>query len=63
MNELRKNKTQELVEGRYPYGVYYGSPHQEDDDEIDLRTLWRTLMRYKWSIILITLLVSIATLV
>ena len=63
MNELRKNTTQELVEGRHPYGVYYGSPHQEDDDEIDLRTLWRTLMRYKWSILLITLLTFIATLV
>ena len=33
---------------------------QDMDDEIDLRELWQTLMAYKWRIIAVTVLASIA---
>ncbi len=41
----------------------YTTPHnhQIQEDEIDLRELFRTIGRYKWSIMLITLLVTVIT--
>ncbi len=41
----------------------YTTPHQAsiEEDEIDLRELFATLGRYKWSIMLITLIITIIT--
>jgi len=43
----------------YPFPAYYAPyPPYEDEDEIDLVELWRTLARHKWLILLTTLLVA-----
>ncbi len=56
-NNLQEINSGVLAERRYGYGGYDSS--QDKEDTLDLRTLWRSLMGYKWSILFITLLASI----
>ncbi len=46
-----------------PQILYVAPQPTPDDDEIDLRELWHTLMRRKWTVIATTALVVIASLV
>lgn len=58
VNNLQEINPRELLDNQYGYGGYDSS--QEKEDTLDLRTLWRSLMGYKWSILFITLIASIA---
>jgi uncharacterized protein involved in exopolysaccharide biosynthesis len=44
-----------------PNNYTTATAHAEEEDEIDLRELFRTIGRYKWSIMLMTLIITVIT--
>ena len=59
-NDIKNNISQQSTSVNEGAPVCYmtmpAPHHHHEDDEINLLDYWRTLMRYKWMIVLITLI-------